>query len=193
MGWDAIGAIATGVTAVIIAAAVIVGIRQLRLTRDTLEHLRRATQLEGAMRIFDDLNSDEMIESMLFINNDLVDRMADPAFRREVELVGLANRDKHKELRLMRAFERIGAYVRNGLLDGALLYDVSGPVIESTWNEIKEVVEIHRASRGKAMWENFEFLYDDFQRWVARREGEFLRPYEPHWSTKLRERAAARD
>lgn len=47
MGWDAIGAIAAGVTAAIIAATVIVGIRQLRLTRDTLEHLRRATQLEG--------------------------------------------------------------------------------------------------------------------------------------------------
>jgi hypothetical protein len=34
-------------------------LRQLRLTRDTLEHLRRATQLEGAMRIFADLNTQQ--------------------------------------------------------------------------------------------------------------------------------------
>src|SRR5690348_9536417 len=71
MTWEAVSALAAVFTGLIIAATVIVGVRQLRLTQETLEHLRRATQLEGAMKIYADLNSPEFRESQLFVLNDL--------------------------------------------------------------------------------------------------------------------------
>ena len=178
VSWEAVTAIASLLTGLVIAATVIVGIRQLRLTRDTLEHLRRATQLEGAMQIFADLNTAEFRESQFFIANQLADAFEDPAFRETVRLVGLADTHLHKELYLMRCFERIGAYVRNGLIDGTIVYDVILPMIVSSWEELSEVVEIHRQANGVGMWENFEYLYCEGKRWVNGRHGsDYLRPF----------------
>jgi hypothetical protein len=183
MNWEAVSALAAAFTGVVIAATVILGIRQLRLTRDTLEHLRRATQLEGAMQIFADLTTPQFRESQHFILNDLDRRMEDADFREGVHLVGMADLKLHKELHLMRTFERIGAYVRHGLIDGAIVYDVALPIIMSTWEELAEVTEIHRKSLGEGLWENFEFLYRDGKAWQSRsRAPGFLRQYVPHWS-----------
>lgn len=184
MTWEAVSALAAVFTGLIIASTVLVGIRQLRLTQETLEHLRRATQLEGAMKIFEDLNSPEFRESQHFILNDLAQRMDDPAFRDTVGLVGIADIRQHKELTLMRAYERVGTYVRYGLIDGAIVYDYGLPVIAGTWEELAEVVAIHRNAMGNGLWENFEFLYTDGKAWQHRvkRAPAFLRKYVPHWS-----------
>jgi hypothetical protein len=188
--WEAISATATAFTGIVIATTVLVGIRQLRLTRDTLEHLRRSTQLEGAMQIFAEITSGDFRASQYFILNDLAARMKDPQFRETVQLVGAADLDVHKELHLMRAFERIGAYVKNGLMDGALIYDVFLPPIVSSWEELTEVIRIHRESAGQGLWENYEFLYEDGKRWMGRvRSADFLRP---RWAQEARSRQAGR-
>lgn len=183
MTWEAISAIATAFTGVVIAATVLVGIRQLRLTRDTLDHLRRATQLDGAMQIFADLNTPQFRESQHFILRELALRMDEPEFREAVAHVGMADSRVHKELHLMRTFERIGAYVRNGLIDGNIIYDVSLPVIVGSWEELAEVVEIHRKSLGDGMWENFEYLYVGGKSWKQQnRPQSYMRRYQPHWA-----------
>lgn len=183
MTWEAVSALAAVFTGVIIAATVLVGIRQLRLTQETLEHLRRATQLEGAMKINADLNSPEFHESQLFILNDLARCMEDPAFRATVKLAGMADTQLHKELIVMRAYERVGVYVRYGLIDGAVIYDYSLAVIIGTWEELADVTAIHRESLGPAMWENYEFLYEDGKAWQQRtNRTKHLRKYVPHWS-----------
>src|SRR5580698_5248612 len=57
MAWEAVTALATIGTGVAIVATVLLGIRQLELTRSQLELPRRATQLDGALKIFDDRNN----------------------------------------------------------------------------------------------------------------------------------------
>jgi len=183
MTWEAVSALAAVFTGLIIAATVIVGVRQLRLTQETLEHLRRATQLEGAMKIYADLNSPEFHESQLFVLNDLARCMEDPAFRDAVRLAGMADAQQHKELIVMRAYERVGVYVRYGLIDGAIIYDYSIPTIIGAWEELAEVVAIHREFLGPGLWENFQFLYDDGKAWQTRtNRTKHLRKYVPHWS-----------
>jgi len=173
MTWEAVAAIATAISALVIAATVFVGIRQVRLTRDTLEQLRRATQLEGAMQIFADLNTPEFRESHYFIRNDLKVRMrSDPVFFETVKRVGIADSKVHQELLVMRTFERIGAYVRNGLIDGAIIYDVALPVIVSCWEELADVIRIHREAAGIGLWENFEYLYHEGKKWMQRERTE---------------------
>lgn len=168
MTWEAVTALATLGTGLAIIATVLLGLRQLRLTRWQLEHLRQATQLQGAMKIFDDLNTEEFWDSLHFIATELPKRMTDPTFRDDVALIGLADTNVHRELPIMRTFERIGTYVKHGLIDGPIIYDFALPPIERSWELLAEVVRIHRAAHGEAFWENFEMLYREGKRWTER-------------------------
>jgi hypothetical protein len=82
MSWEALTAIATAFTGIVIAATVVVGARQLSLTRDTLDELRRATQLEGTMRVLDDLMGPEFRAAMLFVTNELPQKCKTNRFER---------------------------------------------------------------------------------------------------------------
>jgi len=168
MTWESVTALATVGTGVAIVATVLLGIRQLELTRAQLENLRRATQLQGALQIFEDLNSPEFWSSLHFIATELPRRMEDPKFREEVAMIGMADTKVHRELSLMRAFERIGTYVKYGLIDGPIIYDCALGPLEKSWDLLVEVVRIHRQTHGEGFWENFEMLYLDAKRWAAR-------------------------
>lgn len=169
MNWEAISAVATLGTGLAIVATVLLGIRQLKLTSAQLEHLRRATQLQGALTIFDDLNSKEFWDSLHFIATDLPQQMTDPKFRGEVALIGLADTNVHKELPLLRAFERIGTYVKHGLIDGPIIFDFAMGVIDKSWELLAEVVQIHRGANDEGFWENFEMLHRECKRWEEQR------------------------
>jgi hypothetical protein len=53
------------------------------------------------------LGTEEFWDSLHFIAIELPKGMADPEFRAEVALVGMADTNVHRELPLMRTFERI--------------------------------------------------------------------------------------
>jgi len=93
--------------------------------------------------------------------------MTNPQFRDEVALIGMADTKVHRELPLMRTLERIGTYVKHGLIDGAIIYDYANPPIERAWELLTDVVRIHRTAHGEAFWENFEMLYREGNRWEA--------------------------
>jgi hypothetical protein len=165
MTWEALTAIATAFTGIVIAATVVVGARQLRLTRDTLDELRRATQLEGTMRVLDDLMGPDFRAAMLFVTNQLPAKMQEPSFRGTVSRMGAEDAETHKELTVLRTLERVGSYIKYGLLDGDVIYDVSIPVFITMWESLQPVIEIHRRERGEGFWENFEYLYRAAKRW----------------------------
>jgi hypothetical protein len=161
--WEAVTAIATAITAIVIAATVVVGYRQV-------QHLRRATQLQGTLTIFEELTRPEMRAARRFVVNDLPDRMKDPQFAAGIAAVGLADEDVHKELYLMRAFEKLGTYVRYRFIEPNVVCDFAGPWITDTWETLDElgIITTQRRSFGHdALWENFELLYNavrDFDR-----------------------------
>jgi hypothetical protein len=135
--WEAITAIATAVTAVVIAATVAVGYRQIRLTRDQLEHLRRATQLDGTMKAYAQFDTPEFRAARLFVENELPDRMQDERFRDEILLPFHAlDEAAHPELLIASTFEKIGTYARHGLLNTVLMADYCGPLIREMWQQL---------------------------------------------------------
>jgi hypothetical protein len=168
MSWEALTAVATAFTGIVIAATVVVGARQLSLTRDTLDELRRATQLEGTMRVLDDLMGPEFRGAMLFVTNELPQKMQDESFRATVSRMGAEDSETHKELVVLRTLERVGSYIKYGLLDGDVIYDVSIPVLIAMWEKLQPVIRIHRRDRGEGFWENFEYLYRAAKRWRER-------------------------
>lgn len=165
--WEALTAISTAVTAFVIGATVVVGYRQIRLTSQELEHLRVSTQLDGTMRIFQELETPEFREARLFVENELEDKMKDPAFSSPLQgrWQKLSEND-HKELLVTQTFEKIGTYARHGLLDTVLIADAYGPLIREMWQCLEDSGYFAARRRENAYsLENFEYLYDKAMEW----------------------------
>lgn len=178
--WEAVTAAGTvfsalvvGVTVIFASKQVRVGTEQAKITNAQLNHLRKSTQLQGAMEIFLEMDRPEFREAVRFVLHDLKDRMSDEAFRKEVTFPEACDDAVHKENLVLRAFERIGAYVQGGLLDGGLIYTVVPTVILSTWEHLAEVVAIQRTSISALKAENFEYLYDGAKAWSREHEYAF--------------------
>ena len=162
MTWEAITAIGSLATAVVILVTVVVGFRQL-------DELRRATQLEGAMGIFAELDSPLVDDARVFVTYELPNKLKDPQFRKEIDLSALGDPKVHKELVLLRFFDRVGTYVEEGLIEGDILYKAAFGRILSSWVMLHEVVEIHRRVIGaEFIWKRFEMLKDGAAHWVSR-------------------------
>jgi hypothetical protein len=167
ISWEALTAIATAVTAVVIAATVAVGYRQIRLAGEQLEHLRRSTQLEGTMNAFADLETPEFRAARLFVENELAARMQDARFRDDVLVPFHAlDESEHKELLVVQTFEKIGTYARHGLLDTVLIADYCGPLVREMWQKLERCgyFELRRKNNPYSA-ENFEYLYDAAMNW----------------------------
>ena len=172
--WGAVTALATAASAVIIAITVIVGGRQVRLTRIQLDHLRRSTQLEGLMKIFDDLHNPTYMRARRYVATDLYRKLTDPVFRKEVSLgiIWTKNPDEiHEELFVLRTFEMIGSAVRHGLLDADVVLDAIAPSVIVSWEHLHEVIEMQRRGVHSRMWENFEYLNTLAVGWFTDRAG----------------------
>jgi hypothetical protein len=173
--WGAVTALSTAASAAIIVVTVIVGVRQVRLTRVQLDHLRRATQLEGLMKIFDDLHSPTYLRARRFVATDLFKKLADPVFRNDVALgiIWTKNPEEiHEELFVLRTFETIGSTVRHGLLDADAVLDAIAPSVIASWEHLREVIEMQRAGVHPRMWENFEYINTLAQQWFVDRGGQ---------------------
>lgn len=170
LSWEAVTAIASLLSSVAVLAAVLVAIRQVRVGAAQVEHLRRATQLEGTMKIFGMLGSPEQQTARRFIALELAERLEDPVFRAEVPLLTMApSLEEHRELPVLRLMEMIGTYVKHGLLDADIVFDYWLPAVTNTWERLESlgIVAAHRASLGPEMWENFEELYLRARRWAG--------------------------
>jgi hypothetical protein len=173
--WDAVTAISTAVTAIVIAATVVVGYRQIRLAGDQLVHLRSSTQLDGTMKVFAELGTPEFRAARLFVENELATRIEETSFREELRLPFQAlDEDVHKEILVAQTFEKIGTYARHGLLDTVLMADYCGPLIREMWQKLESCgyFELRRRNNPYSL-ENFEFLYDAAMVWYENDEPPF--------------------
>jgi len=164
--WEALAAVGSILSAIVIAVTVIFAARQVRLTVDQLEQLRKATQFEAVRTVLLDLADPAFVDAYRFVANDLQAMLESPSFRRELALIGLADEKVHKEITVIRAFDRIGAYVQSGLLDGDLVYSTYAPRIVLSYERLRDVMAVHQEIAGMPMYKNFHYLYDDCRRWL---------------------------
>lgn len=177
MDWEALSAIGTALTALIILATVMLGARQLRATNDQLEQLRHATQLDGTMRIFDTLRSENVSQALRFVMAELEDRLKDETYRQEAEKPGGVDSVTHKERIIFTVFEEVGTYVRHGLVNGDVIYDLYSSVIIGCWRRLSPLVGVQRVAFGDdQLWANFEFLCEGAKVWEAAHPGNPVPP-----------------
>lgn len=172
--WEAVSALAGLLSTLAVLAAVLVAVRQVRVGAQQVDHLRRATQLDGTMKIFELLNSREQQRARRFINIELEELLEDPAFRADVVLAGMAeDPEKHPEMNALRLMEMIGIYVKYDLLDADIVFDYWIPAVVDSWERLESlgVIEMQRTKWGPALWENFEDLYRRGKKWSSSRKG----------------------
>jgi hypothetical protein len=173
MNWEAVAAVSTAFTGLVILATALAAMREVRIagehsraTREQLEHLRKATQFDGALAVFAELDTPFQQDARHFVQFELEDRMKDQRFRDEVALIAGADELEHKELTVLRCFERIGTYVRKGWVDADVVYMVASGRVIIAWRALEQVVAIHRSLAGPAFWENYERLYNECKVWM---------------------------
>jgi hypothetical protein len=165
MNWEALTAVSTAFTGFVIAVTALAALREVRVAAEhahaageQLEQLRKATQFEGALEVFKELDGPAQIEARHFVQFELAARMEDEQFRDEVAMLGGADETKHPELTVLRCFERIGFYQKKGFVDKEVLFMVASGRIGVMWSNLQPVVEIHRRIVGGSAWSNFEDL-----------------------------------
>jgi hypothetical protein len=165
MNWEALSAISSAFTALVFVLTAIYAARQVAVLNEQskalaaqLEHLRRATQLDGTLAVFELLMSPDFLEPYRFVLNDFEERLRDPVFHAEA-MSFAPDPGTHKERQVMRHMERIGTLVKNDLLDADVMLDFAADVVAQTWSKLKPLAVEQRQTFGvESMWENFEML-----------------------------------
>ena len=155
----------------VVAVTAWVAVRQLKNSTAQINQLRRATQLDGTMKIFGMLGESEQQRSRRFIESELEARLSDPAFRAEIPL-GRLTPDVHLEIATLRLMEMVGMYIKHGMLDRSIVFDYWFPAIIDMWERLEKggVISAHRAATGPTQWENFEKLYRGAKQWQAKND-----------------------
>jgi hypothetical protein len=165
MSWEALTAIATLVTAAVIAITAVIGVRQLA-------ELRRATMFEGAKRITDQWNAIESRKVREYVLRELPSRLKDPSFRAELLDSAPLDPQKHPEQLFLETTEEIGAYVRYDLLNTPAVLCVIASTMISGWESIHEVITLRQQAHDNPyVWDNTEALYEivrGFARYASR-------------------------
>lgn len=150
MTWEALTAITSMITTVVLVATVIMAARQVQL-------LRRSTQLDGLIRILHEMDDPALAASYRFVLDELPQKMQDPAFRQSV-VEGKTDESIHRYLPILAFFEKVGSFVKFGLIDPDAVYCQAGARAVRVWNGLQEIIRCDRARGGPGIWDGFEML-----------------------------------
>lgn len=131
----------------VITATAIAALVQLR-------HLRQNNELQAVLALRSE-RSQALEDAYEFARVELPALLEDPAFRAELE-ASSPRRSVHKELTLCDYFEHIGVYIKHGLIDEDVYFEIGSP--ENYWPYLQPVIAIYRRTRGPSAYENFEYL-----------------------------------
>ncbi len=160
MSWDAIAAVASLITALVIAASAVAAVRQVN-------QLSRAAQLDGTMRIFAHFIDPEFVKARNFVFCELKDKLSDPSFTDELRFYKKVDLVRHPEYRVLLFLQFVGTLVKNGLVDGPGVYEFAQYSIVKSWEVLEPVVRLQRESlKNPYMWGGADFLYESTKRWL---------------------------
>ena len=160
MRWEAVTALSTVLTALIILVTAIYAARQVKVAS-------RGTQLDGMIRLLERYRDPEFLNASRFVLRDLPRLVGDETFRADVAR-SASNGDKpwHVVLRLLN---ETGAYVELGLVEGPPIYYLIGNTLVLLCRALEPVIEIERrALDDPHLWTNTQDLYRDAEARVRR-------------------------
>ena|ERR1700682_3663511 len=174
MQWEAVSAISTAFTGLVILLTVIVGVRQARAALDQIRESRQATQLDGMMRIFEQFDDERFVRARQYIMSELAERMKLPDFENYLRTTRGAELPWSYALLTL---ERMGVYVHTGLLDGDPFYYHTANTIILVWKCLRPLVELQRRVQDNPyLWKDTEYLAAEAANYARRFFAEHPRP-----------------
>lgn len=150
MNVETVNVVVSFATLVVVAAASVAAIVQLR-------HLRTSNQLSGQLEILNQWNI-PTVQAALSELKRIPAKMQDPAYVKMLDEPGSVDRASYPEFLAMDLWEQIGTYVKRGLIDEGILLDITSAQVVNAWNLVEPVVAVLRVKRGPSTFENFEYL-----------------------------------
>jgi len=141
-----VSALASVATLVIVAVGSYAALRQI-------EHLRRGTRVEIALRLFEQWQSPRVRDSFVFIRNELHEKLASPVVRASV-LGGALDPEIDAALPVANFYENIGDLITKGELDPALIADTFPTLL--VWEKCAPLIALMRVRHPYAL-ELFEY------------------------------------
>lgn len=156
-----LGAWASVGTFVVIGASAVAALVQLR-------HMRAGNELDALLSLENDFRRHEFQVAIRYVQEQLPQRLADSAYRRELEAPGFVDSSAHPELVVCNWFNEIGTLLKHGLVAEAPFMDLFGRLIVHCWALVASAVAIMRRTRGAAQYHDFEYLAIRAARWLDR-------------------------
>jgi len=150
MSWEALAAIGSLFSGVVLAAAALAAVIQIR-------HLRAANQLVAFQDINRVLNSDEFQSAVAFVVKDLPNRLRDEKFVKELTGTEPLDRRAHPEVWLGDFWDQIGALIRLGVLESPLFLAANMYMCPIHWQRLLPVATLVRREE-PLLWAEFEHL-----------------------------------
>ncbi len=155
--WNTIGTVGTFV---VIGASAIAAVFQLR-------HARTSNHLDAVLALERDFNSPDLQQSLCYVQFELAKKLKDRAFRAELESIGFVDPRMHLEMNVLNWFNQIGTLLKNGLIEENAFLDQFARLIDQYWQLLAPAISILRRRRGRAQYENFEYLASRSRHWQS--------------------------
>jgi hypothetical protein len=159
MSWEAISALATVGTFVVITATAIAALVQLR-------HLHAANQINAVLGLMAGWATPEYRQLLNYVSQQLDEKLKDPAYRASLMRIP-ADRIAHPELAVLDGWEQLGGLAKIGAVSDGVLLETAASQCLIAWKRLAPVIAIVRRSRGPQVYDNFEYLAARALRWEA--------------------------
>jgi len=137
-------------TLIVVAVASVAAIVQLR-------HLRTSNQLNALLAILNQWNL-PTVQAALSELRAIPTKVSDSRYVELLETPGALDRDAHSEFLALDLWEQIGTYAKRGLIDEAILLDITSSQVVNSWKCAESAIAILRKRSGPSAFENFEYL-----------------------------------
>ena len=150
MSPEAVNIVVSLATLIVVAAASVAAIVQLR-------HLRASNQLNALLEIMNQWNL-PAVQTALSELRAIPEKMKDPEYARLLEAQNAMDRSRFPEFLALDLWEQIGTFCKNGLVDENILLDITSGQVLNAWKNAEPAITVIRARRGPSLLENFEYL-----------------------------------
>lgn len=173
MTWEALTAVSSFLTLIVIGATALAAIIQLR-------HMRAGNAITGFIGLMDKWSSPHAREVQNFVfGGELERRLQDPVYRSEL-MRGQADRTTHPEVEYLDFWESLGMFLKMGFFPEEAVMESGGPVAAAAWQKLTPVIAIIRRRRGPTAYDNFEYLVARVQMWEASHPHGYFPNHTPH-------------
>jgi hypothetical protein len=148
-------------TDIIILASVAAGLVQLR-------HIRAGNQLQALLSLEHDFRAPELQAALTYVQEQLPQRLEDPAYRRELERIGFVDPETHPEMIACNWLNEMGTLLKRGLVSEDTFMDLFARLIVHCWRQVAPAIAIMRRTRGQAQYHDFEYIAMRASAWLGR-------------------------